>query len=300
MTQRTTLSESAIESQLQRLENCDLQHDDNGHWTLVIGEHDEIEVDLRVDDGWLRLDTAPPGPTQGHDPWRLVCLNRQLHGTAKLAYPSQCAQVRLRSEIPLDDDVDVAHLLIDALLGIEAGYNALSGATGAAPAGADSDHTIPDSREDVAQLCVTAGWPVRAKGDRTWSTTLACTRTYQQATLFDEGNSGVLVRTDLLHCGELSELCRHALGSVLLSASGSLRMVRASVASGEEESVVGFEVRIPESCSGAELIHALAALSVAGDLCSAEVALLAQSETIAHEYLDLRGQLRENSAVQGG
>lgn len=295
----TALSDSAIEHQLQRLDHNGFEHSGCGRWRLRTHGGGAL-LDLRSDEGWLLLEAQPPATAGKADPWRLACLNRELHGTAKFVLPPHGWEPCLRAEVPLEGDVDAAQMLSGAITGIARACLALAGSDEEALPDPSEVGTTVEHREDIAQLCQIAGWTVRPKNDRVWTTTLACTRGFHQATIQDDGSGGVHLRTEILRCALPTGPCRLGLSTLLLTASGSFRMVRAFAQPIEDSIIAGFEVRLPRDCSSTELGHALAALSVAGEFSSAEISLIAESETVAREYLDVRGAPTETSTTQGG
>ena len=87
----------------------------------------------------------------------------------------------------------------------------------------------------------------------------------------------------------MDQPCRQALAVALLTICGIIRMARATARENDGQAAARFEVVFSNApCSG-ELVHALAALSVACRLCGKEVKVLQEEEEVAREYLAVRG-----------
>ena len=102
---------------------------------------------------------------------------------------------------------------------------------------------------------------------------------------------GVRIMAILAQFDSLSRDSRHSLGHLLLRASGSLRLVRASAWTKSGEAGLAFEVFIPtrETPRPAEIDHALSALSMACSVCGPEAEAL-QDRVLARNYLRMRGR----------
>lgn len=136
---------------------------------------------------------------------------------------------------------------------------------------------------DVAGALKETGWPFVERSPRTYVVDLEVRDSFAQAIVENQTGRDIVAGVDAAKYESLSDGQRQALGVFLLTACGVFRMARASVLETETSASVRFEVRLTDP-KPAELGHALAALSVAMDLCGRETRCF-EDRQIAETYL---------------
>lgn len=255
-------------------------------WRLFSGSGSvEILVELQYD-GWLILSQSCAPLMEGSfKGWELIRWNAHLPGGFKYVLLNG-SHLELRAEIPVDEETDVIEHLRRTWL--ELTQVALLQGSNRVRANlpeisqAGSSLTI----EQIKKLCEDANWPANERASGVAVTLEA--RGFWQA-LIEESPGGIRVSAELLGPQSLSEAACEALALFLLSAGRTIRMVRPVCLTRDGTSWVQFEACLPRPLSTTDLRHALAALSVACNLCGREIPLLA-GEAAAQEYVLVRGQ----------
>jgi hypothetical protein len=103
------------------------------------------------------------------------------------------------------------------------------------------------------------------------------------------GDRDVRLAVEIGGGGAVSPLTQQALGVLLLSANGAVRLARAAVKADSKQAAT-FEVAFGALPSASELDLALSALSVACRLFGREAKAL-EDENVARRYLELQGWL---------
>ena len=151
------------------------------------------------------------------------------------------------------------------------------------------DHRIPQAvpvpDADLAELLRDCNWPCAERGLNDFSADLDASGA-PPANIRMIKNSFV-VSVDLLRCNATADISRQALATYLLTASYSLRMVRAYAERTDEQICFGFHVSLPSTPVSEEIQHALAALSVAYRTCAQESSVLLH-DAAAQLYLTAR------------
>jgi hypothetical protein len=276
----------------------------NGSWTFCLRNGAALAGSAHLANaGWLCLDirlpeeVQPPLSASGRA-WDLLCWNAGIEGGGKLAIVQDGygkATIRLRAEIPLDEDSVPAERIGQVCSGFQRVSRKLCGKkrkrtkegseslpTNQAEGGARRDSG------DLRQRCAEAGWEFTERPDGRLFVALDVQDDFCQAVVEEDGNRGVRVSVELVGCEALPEPCREATGLLLLRCCAIVRMARAAAEQSNQRVATRLEVVFPGSASSAELSHALAALSVGSHLCRKEVNAL-QDEAMAREYLSVRG-----------
>ena len=275
------------------LEKCSPSVEQVAHegWAFALSNGANLRATARIDDGWLLLD-APLSESRvkNHQPplWKLLGWNAALVGGAKFALPAEESVVRLRAELPFDDDVNLTRRIVQACAGLKmasARFHRTDGAGDDAD-GCAATFAAENPASDLAGVCRESGWAFIERGSGILAVDLDVPGTFQQALVEADAQRGVAVSVALTAGTEPPvPPCREALGLLLLRSSAVVRMARAAVETGEGGTAARFEVVFADTPCAAELAHAFAALSVACRLASHETAVLARDERIARAYL---------------
>jgi hypothetical protein len=277
MTYGYQAAESAIAGDLLR-HAPEAHQTGRGSWSVALSNGRPHLVTARLDGDWLVLDTElAPGPVA-----LLDCLewNAALGGAAKFAVVG--SSLRLRAEIPLDDDAVLGGWLGDTL----AGFNSALARMHGEPACDGPAEPENAAGMDLAALCGEAGWRFSERSGGALAVDLG--EAGEHALAVPQPGGGLAVQTELL-CREAAEpAASQALALFLLSACGLVRMARAAARREQQICAFLFEVRFSRPPSAAGFAHALSALSVARRLCAREACAL-EREEIARDYLAIRG-----------
>lgn len=256
----------------------------------------------RMDDEWIALAAPSPRSLSGLPPWEALLLNSRTDGPAKYVLPPGGDELALRAEIPADEGVDVTERVQQACSGmlvLAAAASARSADSeeaarpSAAGAGQTSVAVEASGREeelsakpDLRSLVADAGWSYVPRSTNTLTVDLEVRLQFQQAMLEVHG-AGCRARAVLLMARAPSAHSRAAIGTLLLTIAGLVRMVRAGAVSHEDEVTVFFEVDFSGGVNAVELGHGLAALGVACRVAGREARVL-MDEQVARAYLAAR------------
>jgi hypothetical protein len=160
--------------------------------------------------------------------------------------------------------------------------------------GRDASSPSPESRSSVeavdpATLCAETGWPFHPEGT-TVALDVPNAFLPAEVAVRASGEIAVSVAVATWPEADLGELGRRALGLMLLTVSGGIRLVRASASERSEGRVgVDLSVVLPSDATAIEVADALTVLSLGARFCAAEARAF-EDEELAGEYLALRGR----------
>jgi hypothetical protein len=264
-------------------------------WSVLLPE-ELVDTELRLVDGWLSFESAPPSGVERCSAWELLRANALLDGLAKFALGPGRARV-LKAEVPAFDASD----LPSRVRGICRGF-ARAGSVLTGPAGVRGDSLAtsepvlasPSLGGTLGALCAEAGWSFTERNPDRLMVGLDVPGVFLQASVAAHlGECRISV--ELARLGVLTALVRRALGYLLMNACGMVRFARATAAAFEDDRTsIGFEVRLELPLSAVELDHALSSLSAAARLCGREVNALCV-ERLATTYLNVHGPDRMRS-----
>ena len=274
MSARTIERRSAVIAAAFRDADVPAFADGAGRWSLAVPGWPPGS-NARIEDDWLVLDAPLPGGPEPRSPWELLGANASFSGPAKFALPPDGAP-RIRAEVPLVDagpvpdrvrawlgDLAMAADPMGRGPGAVAGVSAVSDETG---------HDRPSARESLGPACEAAGWPFTECSATRLRVTLGVAEGFHPAYVDVHVDGTVRTSVELARFERLSPPGRDALGTLLLVASGLIRLARAAVvADGDEETTALFEVRLAPPLGEGDLDHALSALAAAARLCGREV-----------------------------
>lgn len=254
----------------------------NSGWRCTLLNGAPRFATAKADGDWLLLEADCSGAelSPGFF-WDALVRNASFSGPTKFVLAGDGCP-RLRAELLVLDDVDVAARVREACSGFEAAWSPTDNFT--APDVPSADYAAPI---DLKRLCAEAGWPFAERGGGKLAVELEVAGGFCQALLIPMGR-GVRISCDVATLDDIPEKCRQAVGELLLAASGLVRMSRVSVSTGETPPVARFEVVLGTAPSSSEISSALECLSVACSVCGEETNLL-QDLAVAERYLALRG-----------
>ena len=227
-------------------------------------------------------------PLQPKRLWNLLRGNAALSGGAKFAVAGKPRSIRLRAEIHVMDEIDLASRIRNACLGFQEAlprfyrWKSSPSVIEAEPLRpANPGHS--DGRLRV--LCTDAGWTSSGNPDGGLAVSLEVPEGYYQATV-RSGNRGSLdVWVELANDESWPPDSWKSLGVFLLQACGHLKTVRATARSLDSgATTAGLQVFLDPSAGSEELGRAFTALSVACGLIGKEVKVL-REEVIGKQYL---------------
>ena len=231
---------------------------------------------------WLILGGAAPGRSE-IPWWRLIHRNAEIPAGVKFALLSPSRPYCLRSEICLDDGVDLARRLAEVRLGFERASEEPS-----EPAKVACTPSWPTSSREASEvrcLLEESGWQYSERSSGILAIDLRVSHGFYQALAEGWRDSGLRLRAEVAAFEAIPETCRGALGLLLLRSCGVLRLVRAVAHAGTGRVAVGLEAVFESLPTSGEMGHALSALSVACGLLGSEVKVLQRDESIAADYL---------------
>jgi len=242
---------------------------------------------LSLSEDWIELDFPAPR-RRPRRPDRLLLANAGLPGNAR--YVARDARsIRLRGDVPLTgvglhDAGGVADLLRFSLAGLAKVLDPRPPQV--RPPGANG------STPELAALCQEAGWAFtpRSEGQIQVDLDVSDNGFFQAEVTRHDGV--VVLRVDPLHGEPPSDsIVRRAVAALLLTVSGSVRMVSAvaeQAAKGTSAATPGLRVALPAHAPAGVLGHALAALSSGCSLAGRESRALAEDPALAKAYLEVR------------
>ncbi|HUQ30906.1 MAG TPA: hypothetical protein VM095_02255 [Pyrinomonadaceae bacterium] len=268
-----------------------------GEWNFILNNGSALLVSACATEHWLHLD-APlrcDAAQGGLDAWHLLKLNRGLGGLSKLALlqPGQTA-LRVRAEIPLDEDVDLQRRLLEACAGLKSAAGRLHGEekeelTRVDSLAATEEWKKEQDGSELQTLCAEAGWKFTERGQGKLAVELETRTGFYQAIMEERAEGAVSVAVEVARDATFGENSRRAIGTLLLRASAHIKLARAVVFDGGEGSAAAsFETLFQTRPCAAEVNHALSALAVACGLCGGAAEAM-RDEAVAANYLAAQG-----------
>jgi hypothetical protein len=293
---------SALRSGRSRLQAALVAAGLDRHAVNAAGEEDRWQMTIggrrgtaTVADSWFVID-FPNRPGRPRRPTGFMAQNDQLPGNAK--YVLDGGSVRLRAEVPIDepavqDSGELDALVARSVAGISTALGAdTSDAACESVLDAEADAVIDEELACLSKLCTEAGWNFseRSEGRVSVDLDVADGALYQASV--EHHSRGIQVSANPNRGdppGE--EISRLAVAALMLSVSGTVRLVSAVSRRSNGKPVTGhdafFRVELPATTSGTTLAHSLSALSVACDLCGREVRALAEDPELARAFLEV-------------
>lgn len=290
----------------------------NNYWITVAAELDRWAITsgdrqgtALFSDHWFVID-FPPGRGRPRRPVRLVAQNTQLPGNAK--HVLHDGSVRIRAEIPLDepgvqDSDELEALVRQSVVGVSLALAAdrKSDRTDVPPGARldlSVDSPVTEQRVSLAELCTDAGWSFSERSEDRISVDLdVAENSYYKASV-DHGPESIRISVNPNRGDPATETISHqAIAALMLSVSGAVRMVSAissrSTGKPGKSHDTFFRIVLPSTTSSSTFAHSLSALSVACEICGAEVRALAEDPGLARAFLEVCHPRALPSAKQG-
>jgi hypothetical protein len=261
-------------------------------WSFCAPSEETIKVTASLDQDWVFMD-APLAVCEGarwlqsKRLWNLLLANAALTGGAKFVVAGRPPSIRLRAEIPVTDEIDLAGRIRHACLGFREALACFrrkkSGLSMDRPEPLSPANPGP-SDAHLQALCTEAGWASSGRPDGGMAVRLEVPDGYYQATVRSDDCGSLSIWTELVS-EPWPEDPWKALGVFLLQASGHLKTVRAAARYLDSgTTTAGLQVLLNPSAGSDELGRAFSALSVACNLIGKEVRIL-RDEVVGKEYL---------------
>ncbi len=290
----------ALQSQEMHVYDSLQQHVDaidqvaSGEWRMLLHRSADLTVTVRtIGDAWLVLTAPLPSlhvvSLSCEDLWTLLEWNGTLPGGVRFALLPDTRFVSLQTEIAVDRETNLTTRVAEACAGFHAAWIKIhkNKEEQVGKVLTICASSASKSACDLPLLCREAEWPFTERPDGRVVVELDAPRETAIATLTQHQGKSVHIAVALALADALVHPCRQALGLVLLTVCGVVRMIRAVVEQNEGRPVGRFEVDFGSTPTATELAHALSALSVAVRLCGRELQVLQHDERIATEYLTL-------------
>ena len=264
----------------------------HGGWTFTVSNGSVLPASASLDADWLGFEAVLPAKRgDGMDAeglWRLLVWNGRIGGGARYTAVPGSGRVCVRADVPVCAGVDVSARVKEVCAGLAAAHHRYRSGGKRKRGGVGSkDDGSTAAGERVSELCRSAGWETTDRSSGEVLVELEVPGSFQQARATVGGDGGVVFGVRLLDGSDLCGASRGAVALMLLSASRTLRMVRATAEAGAE-GAVGFEVALGPGAGSAEAGHALCALSVACRDCSEEAEALCEA-SLAEQYWEVCG-----------
>jgi hypothetical protein len=263
---------------------CEREPSGPWSWQCIVQNGARLPLAASFDEGFLQLACRPESIRETTLALEdaMLC-NNSLAGGVKLALHSSGSGLHLRTDIVVLDERQLHDRLEWALEGFHEGTRLLKSP--------DLRNNLQDSQSDpvsvvaLDDLLRETSWPCVERGPNDFSADLDANAA-PSASIRMRGNCLVL-SVELLRGNASEDITRRALAVYILTASSSLRMVRAYAKRADGQISYGFHVSLPSSPATEEIHHALAALSVAYRICARETSVLIHSAA-ALQYLAAR------------
>ena len=254
----------------------------SSRWQFTAPDGSPLLISARTDGDWLVLEADHLDPAQASEPFRdALARNGSLAGLAKIVLDAD-GRLRLRAEIPVVEDADLAARIREACDGFASVLSTDERDTTGAALGPEAGDAL-----DLKRLCAEAGWEFTERGGGRLAVALEVPDSFYQAILV-AWHGGVRVTCKLAEIEADSEESQLAIAGLLLAASGVLRMVRATMSTDQPQPVAQIEAVFGATPSPSEISRALVSESVGCSLCGRELNTL-QTPAVAQRYLALRG-----------
>ncbi len=264
-----------------------------GRWKVAPRQGQGMTVIASIEHGWLCFDASlngrSPSMDAGAAEWALLESNALLPYGVRSARRPGTAALKLRADLPLGLECDLADGISRICADMPAAADRLSASGSSQPEAEPAPADLAVTREEasLSSLCAEAGWDCVA---RAGGVSVPLDVPGESQTAFVGNGAGVCARVTQLSCENLTEQSRSAIGKLLLAASWLVFMARPIAGVNAESGwhSAGFEVAFHSRPSARELDTGLKALSVACRICGREALALRDPE-LAEAYLAVRG-----------
>jgi hypothetical protein len=255
-----------------------------GVWQLTLLNGRAFDVEVKRVGAWLSVECRPERHNLG-SPWQMAQTNARLARGAKLI--ADARGPALRVDVPCEESEPPTGLLLDGCGSLLEAWTALheeaDGTTEDEKAGPNDTNLAPPAA--LVASCAEAGWPAGARAGGSMAVDLEAPGFWQAIVTAEQ--RGLRASVELAPL-EKEPLAREATATLLLEASGHIRLARAAARGGEASPRAVFEVLLRHEPDAAELARAFEVLSVACRLWAHEVKAV-QDETVARCWLATYG-----------
>ena len=240
-------------------------------WWFVVPIPSQPTIVARLMDGWMLCAAEAPSI----EPVEALIHNAGFPPQVKLVHPHQ-GRMQLRAELPLEGENDAEASLPELARSFAGAFTSLGEAKPTEAPAIVEWNAMP--AEAVLALCKTIGWEAATERDRV-----------RVRLAVDDGRRAMLspvgegLRASV-RIGSLADVpadCAAAVAHLLAAVGANVRFVRPVL----REASAELEIFFPKPPTPGLLEAALAALSVALDLCGREAAVLLGNESLARTYL---------------
>jgi hypothetical protein len=269
-------------------QSSDVRTIDERCWQLSLDGGVPLRVSAMMDDPFLLFDAPAPVTCEFAQAPQWLGWNMLLSGNAKLAFAPKPWRLRLRAEIPVNDDDDTQARIAETVAGLSAACRLLQQGS-AASNDTVSTHAATDpanASRGLPVLLQEIGWPFQERASGASTVELAI-RNESCRVLLEEDSSGIRAGIEFLQIHAITACARLAIAAMLLSAAGSVRFARPFATDVNDDFACGYEVKLAGGTSAGELEHALEALAVACWACKLEAQSLLDN-SVAESYLAIR------------
>jgi len=258
-------------------------------WSCSVQNGTRLSIAASLEEGFLNLTCRPEGTRKSACTLeQALSGNRMLSGGVKVALREANRDLHLATDIVIIEEKQLLDRFDRALEGFHDGYRLFR-----APASLiDCKAAKTDPEVDLGELLREASWPFTERGPNDFSAELDADSA-PPARIRNTEN-GVELNSELVRTNSTAEISRRALTLFLLTATSTLRLVRACSEETEGGFVFGIQVNIPGAPAFEEIDHALAALSIAHRICARETTVLL-NEATARCYLAARNLSTTNN-----
>jgi len=278
-----SLANNGAEDAMAVLHECFDSVDQTAAWQWQCAGANGIRMPISATfaDGFLRLMTGPVATLDVPEAIdRAIKANANLDGGVKFAIDAERSGLSVCADIAVLDAPRLRARLGWALAGFDRAAGILD--FGVAPPVADESVVPAASASGVVQLLQQISWDHSESQPEEWSVALDAGSAPPAKVRIDQGQ--IVAGVELARVRNSPATSHRALALFLLTACGGLRLVRAFTSELEAQTAFRLEVAMPPSPAPEEADHALAALSVAWQMCAREAAVLLD-ETAARLYL---------------
>jgi hypothetical protein len=235
-------------------------------WRFAIQNGTRLPVAAKFEDEFLHLTCSPGVDCRSTGLLERVLLgNSRLSGGAKIVLAEADGTLRVSADIAVVEEKQMQDRLRLAMHGFHDSIRLLK--SGELTLEADGEESFA-SEPELKELLRASSWPSTESGHNDFSVELDAD-TGAAARIWRTKNS-VVASVEFVRPAAISEVCRRATAVFLLTASNTLRFVRAYAAESEGQWSFGMQVGLPSVPAMEEVDHALAALSVARRVCARE------------------------------
>jgi hypothetical protein len=271
-----------------------IQHPNESQWMIVSNRAPDLSLRANLIENWIQI-SADTGAVAEHGLiWSVLRWNGELEGSAKFSLGSTSRSISVQAEIPLDNEVSIIPDLSAALAGFERAAPLVHNPS--SPEFDPKKNTNPrsaceeverESASSLQQLLSETGWPFTERSGGSCMVELDHKGDFQQALIETDPDGSRRASVELVVWESPAPVSKAALAVLLLTAAGTIRMVRPVVEDFGDRITARFEIRFSPDASPVLVDRGLSSLSIVSRFCGREVTVL-NNMRIAEQYLAVR------------